>query len=297
VCTYAAILCRKKIGSRWELKQIIGAGGAGVVVSAFDVRLREEVAIKVVLPDKSQRFSPKETTRLRREGQAMKRVQHASIVKLHEHFMDEKNEFCLFVMEIASGVSLHDVLRSGGTFTQARMIEIAKNLLGALNEIHRKNLIHLDIKPSNVMYKEDDGLWSVKIIDFSLARAPWTWTGLETELGDCITMMTTGGAIEGTTRFMPPEQLLKARRSISALISYLLSVLRSTSLPAASSPIVALQQPVSRISATRAGFVEKHAAFVASRAEPRHHSEFFALCRPGHCLRTRRALQRRRRYA
>jgi serine/threonine-protein kinase len=193
-----------KFASRWELKQIIGAGGAGVVVSAFDQRLREKVAIKVVLPEKGQRFTLNEAKRLSREGQAMKRVHHASIVKLHEYLMDEKNEFCLFVMEFASGVSLQDVLRSRGTFTQARMIEIAKNLLGALNEIHRKNIIHLDIKPSNVMYVENDGLWSVKIIDFGLARAPCTGSD---KVGELTTMMTTGGAIEGTARFMPPEQL------------------------------------------------------------------------------------------
>jgi serine/threonine protein kinase len=193
----------REFNSRWELKQIIGAGGAGVVVSAYDVRLMEEVAIKVVLPEKSQRFSPKETKRLSREGQAMKRVQHASIVKLHDYFMDDKNEFCFFVMEFASGVSLQDVLRSRGTFAQARMIQITKNLLGALHEIHRKNLIHLDIKPSNVMYQETDG--SVKLIDFGLARAPLT--ELDTKQGDCTTMLTTSGAIEGTTRFMPPEQL------------------------------------------------------------------------------------------
>eukprot|EP00935_MAST-01C_sp_MAST-1C-sp1_P002471 g2471.t1 len=202
---------------RWELQEIIGAGGAGIVVRANDGVLRQHVAVKVVMPGQgASRFRTEEEKRLRREAHAMKRVDHPSIVRVHESWMDRDKKMHLLVMEYVPGRSLHDVMQSSGggacAFSQSKLNRLTEMLLGALCEMHSKNIIHLDIKPANIMLTEEraDGSWLVKLIDFGLAQAPSASAGgpRQTRM-DVTTMMTMShtATVAGTLSFMPPEQL------------------------------------------------------------------------------------------
>jgi predicted Ser/Thr protein kinase len=210
VLGYARILVavsKKLFKGRWEPQEIIGAGGFGVVVRADDTRLRQQVAIKVAMPSQGRRFGQEEVKRLEREAAAMKRVDHASIVKLHDAFFNDKKEIRILVMEFVSGRSLHEMVQTQGPFSQKKLLEVADALLGALRELHTKNIMHLDIKPANLMCNEEsDGSWSIKIIDFGLARAPSTGTEAAATR-ELTTMMTKNHSVAGTLPFMPPEQL------------------------------------------------------------------------------------------
>ena len=197
---------------RWETQEIIGAGGAGVVVRANDKVLKQMVAVKVVMPAQGGRFRAEEGRRLRRETRAMNRVNHPSIARLHDSFLDD-DKVHLLVMEYVTGRSLHDVIQSDGpcAFSQSKLNYLTEMVLGALCEMHSKNIIHLDIKPANIMLMEEsaDGSWLIKIIDFGLAQAPST-DGDRQSQSDVTTMMTNyhhAANVAGTLSFMPPEQL------------------------------------------------------------------------------------------
>eukprot|EP00935_MAST-01C_sp_MAST-1C-sp1_P000651 g651.t1 len=152
---FSAMSARQHRG-RWETQEIIGAGGAGVVVRANDKVLKQTVAVKVVMPAQGGRFRAEEGKRLRREAHAMNRINHPSIARLHDSFLDD-DKVHLLVMEYVTGRSLHDVIQSDGpcAFSQSKLNFLTEMVLGALCEMHSKNIIHLDIKPANIMLMED----------------------------------------------------------------------------------------------------------------------------------------------
>eukprot|EP00935_MAST-01C_sp_MAST-1C-sp1_P001647 g1647.t1 len=204
-----ATICKKQHKSRWALLEVVGAGGAGTVVRAGDKKLQTDVALKMVRPAKGNVFGKDEERRLMRESQAMKRVRHSSIPFFHDAFFDMDKTVYVIVMEYVQGDALSEVLQSPGGLSQSTVTKISAELVGAVAAMHAKNIIHLDIKPPNMIYtRSEDGTHMLKIIDFGLAQAVVSddkKSNMHTR--DMTTMMTRANEQAGTLMFMPPEQL------------------------------------------------------------------------------------------
>jgi serine/threonine-protein kinase len=178
----------KRLG-RYELRRPIGRGAAGTVWEAWDTSLTRRVAIKVVRPgDKDDLEIEELLTRFRQEAQVAGRLSHAGVVQVYDYGEIEGEAF--IVMEFVDGETLKALLDRGDRLPLARVVEIMRGVLLALDNCHRLSVVHRDIKPSNIMLPSDGG---VKLADFGIARIE------NSEL-------TIVGTVMGTPPYMSPEQ-------------------------------------------------------------------------------------------
>lgn len=174
------------VAQRFEMLGRIGAGNHGVVFRARDRQLEREVAIK--------RFShfvaddPRAMRRITREVATLARVSHRNVVTVHDlvHMADGDGEITPhLVMELVEGTSLRDLLTHQGP--SLRSVIVVRGVLDGLAACHQAGILHLDIKPANVLVTPDGG---VKIVDFGIARAASDATA----------------TVAGTPHYMAPEQ-------------------------------------------------------------------------------------------
>ena len=171
---------------RFAVTKLIGRGGMGEVYLARDPIIDRMVAIKVIgsgLEDEEGRH------RLLREARAAGRLHHSNIVSVFEAGEFENRLF--IAMEYVSGETLGSIIRRRAAITLRRRIEMIESACAGLAHAHRAGVVHLDIKPDNLMLDET-GL--VKVLDFGISRV------LQSE-----TRATGQGA--GTLRYMSPEQV------------------------------------------------------------------------------------------
>lgn len=180
---------------KFELLEVIGRGGFGEVYRARDLRLRREVALKV-LPSK---FASDETAaeRFLREARAASRLNHPNICTIHE--INEVDGTSFIAMELIAGKSLYDHI-DGTPLVLDDFYDIAIQVAKGLAAAHKVGLAHRDVKSSNVMIEADE---TAKILDFGLARITQT----ETSDGGT-TQLTQDGSVFGTVGYMAPELLL-----------------------------------------------------------------------------------------
>jgi len=130
----------------YELQTLIGAGGFGAVYRAYQTAVRREVAIKVIL----QRFAnqPEFIRRFEAEAQLVARLEHSHIVPLYDYWRDPEGAY--LVMRFLRGGSLRDLLNKGALSldTTARVLD---QIAGALMTAHRRNVVHRDLKPDNIL--------------------------------------------------------------------------------------------------------------------------------------------------
>jgi|SRR5579864_1843796 len=177
----------------YRLLDRLGAGGMGVVFKAEHIRLRRQVAVKVLV-------MPRDTdsnllTRFYAETRAVAMIQHPNIVSaidVGDAVPAEPMEPCLhyFVMEYVPGRDLENSVGSTGPMPADNACAIIVQIAEALSEAHRHGLIHRDIKPSNILVTEDQ---RAKLLDFGLAR-------------NFSQRLTMPGTILGTIGYMAPEQ-------------------------------------------------------------------------------------------
>ncbi len=186
---------------RYLVLERLGAGGMGVVWSAYDPELDRKVAIKLLHADVG---SSSGHTRLLREAQALARLAHPNVVTVHD--VGTHGEAVFVAMELVTGTTLSAWVRAA----PRRWSEILEVLLAAGSGVaaaHDAGLVHRDIKPDNIMIGSDD---RVRVMDFGLARdggAPIA-AGDELSISQSLTRVdiTMAGAIVGTPAYMPPEQ-------------------------------------------------------------------------------------------
>ncbi|MBA2765312.1 MAG: serine/threonine protein kinase, partial [Thermoleophilaceae bacterium] len=173
---------------RYRLEAAIGSGGHGSVWRAFDAKLERSVAVKVLA-----RSSAAHDRRAEREARAAARLNHPGIVALYE--FGEDADAVYLVSELVDGRTLAD-LEGDGLVSDRDLAEIGVALCDALAHAHRKQVVHRDVKPQNVLVVADPaaGAGFVKLTDFGVAR-------LLSE--DPLTV--TGGVV-GTVAYMAPEQ-------------------------------------------------------------------------------------------
>ncbi|MFY9252600.1 MAG: serine/threonine-protein kinase [Fuerstiella sp.] len=179
----------------YEVLEVIGRGGMGVVLRAVDPKLNRVVAVKALLPELAA--NPNSRRRFLREAQAAAAISHSHVVTIHA--VDDAHQDVngkpvppYLVMECVVGQSLQQKLDRVGTLRLAEILRISRQIAEGLAAAHKQGLIHRDIKPANILL--ENGVERVKITDFGLARAI-----------DDITVTRTG-EVCGTPQYMSPEQ-------------------------------------------------------------------------------------------
>ena len=185
-----------RVGSRYELGEMLGRGGMAEVRKGTDVRLGRTVAVKRLRTDLAS--DPTFQARFRREAQSAASLNHPSIVSVYdtgEEMSTDGTDVAqpYIVMEYVAGRTLRDILREGRKILPERALEITSGVLGALDYSHRAGIIHRDIKPGNVMLTPAG---DVKVMDFGIARA----------MSDASSTMTQTAAVVGTAQYLSPEQ-------------------------------------------------------------------------------------------
>ncbi len=155
-------LIGKSLKNRYYIISFLGEGGMAQVYVANDVYTKREVAIKIIKDSTS--MDPLNIARFQREARASAALKHKNIIEIYD--VDEYQGKPYMVMEYVNGRSLKDVLKTRGSFRQAEAIDIINQLSDALLHAHEHGVIHRDIKPQNVMIKNDG---SIKLGDFGIA--------------------------------------------------------------------------------------------------------------------------------
>src|SRR5262249_23377176 len=146
----------------------LGRGAMGVTYKAFHVDLRCPVTLKVI----SENYLGDESARLRflREARAAARLRHSNVASVL-HLGRTGNSY-FYAMEFVEGETLEKLIKRSGRLEVKLALEIVNQVAAGLAAIHEQNLVHRDIKPTNIMVRlKDDGSITAKIIDLGLAKA------------------------------------------------------------------------------------------------------------------------------
>ena len=190
----------QQLGSYVILDQL-GAGGMGEVYLAKDSRLERTVALKVLSPDISA--DQRRMQRFRQEAKVASSLNQPNILTIYE-FGDVEG-LTFLATEFIDGETLRHYLRNK-RIKSSETVEIAIQILTALEAAHEAHIVHRDIKPENVMIRHRDRL--VKVLDFGLAKVTEKRSRAvtENESEAATEFKTTPGVLMGTINYMSPEQ-------------------------------------------------------------------------------------------
>jgi len=172
---------------RFEIIEEIGQGGMGTVYKAYDSKIREVVALKLLKPEIASDLEVIE--RFRNEIKLARQVAHRHVCRMYD--LGEEWLTIYISMEYVPGEDLKSFIRRSGHLNEAKAIGLAKQIAEGLAEAHRLGVVHRDLKPQNVMIDKDG---NAKIMDFGIARSLHTKG------------VTGTGVIIGTPEYMAPEQ-------------------------------------------------------------------------------------------
>lgn len=186
---------------RYEIVEMIGRGGCGVVYKAHQhAPIERVVALKLIRPGMD---SGSVLRRFEFERKALERMNHPNIARVLDSGIvasgSSGSDRPYFVMELVDGVPINRFARDHKLGTKA-VIQIMLQVCAAVQHAHSKGILHRDIKPSNILVTLLDGQPQCKVIDFGIAKA------LDEPVIESINM-TNVGAMVGTPRYMSPEQM------------------------------------------------------------------------------------------
>jgi len=173
----------------YRIEESIGRGGMGVVYRAYDLRLKRQVALKLVAPELSldERFRD----RFARETELAMSLEHPNVVPIHD--AGDVDGRLYLAMRLVVGTDLRRLLRTEGALEPTRALAICRQVAGALDAAHVNGLVHRDVKPSNVLLDENEHVY---LADFGLTR----------RLGEQEAPVTDGRSL-GTLAYLAPEQI------------------------------------------------------------------------------------------
>ncbi|MBK8256912.1 MAG: protein kinase [Polyangiaceae bacterium] len=175
----------KVLAGRYEVRELVGMGGMGTVYRAFDRELREDVALKILRPDRLGDSASVE--RFRREARLARKIGHPNVCRVFD--LGEVDGHKFMTMEWVPGRSLGSISR-GRKLSPARALALFRQIVSGVAAAHELGIVHRDLKPDNVLITLDG---RAKVADFGLA------------LFDLAELTTAVGA--GTPPYMSPEQL------------------------------------------------------------------------------------------
>ena len=202
----------RRLGA-YELIEVLGRGGMGVVYRARQSSLERDVALKLLPGGEFAR--PDFRKRFRREALAAARLRHPNIVGIHE--VGEHDGIAFYSMELVSGRNLAELL-ADGPLAPRRAAEYLRAIAGAVRHAHEAGILHRDLKPANVLV--DRVTDQPRVTDFGLAKSVRNDAGSDEgspgdsrpgeRLGGADPELTITGQAFGSPSYMPPERTLGA---------------------------------------------------------------------------------------
>ncbi len=174
------ILC-----DRYEILEVVGAGGMSIVYKARCHRLNRNVAIKVLKPEFSN--DKNFVTKFKIEAQASAGLTHPNIVNVYDVYDDEGIYF--IVMELVDGITLKEYIQENGRLPMDKALDFSIQIASGIEAAHENHIIHRDIKPQNIIVSRNG---NIKVTDFGIAKAASSNT-------------LTSGAM-GSVHYISPEQ-------------------------------------------------------------------------------------------
>src|SRR5271165_5280465 len=184
-------ILRREDGSLWEL----GRGAMGITYKAYDTNLRFTVALKVI----NSAYLESDTARQRflREARAAAALRHSNVASVFNLGTEQDKYF--YVMEFIDGETVEACVKRKGPLEPAEALNIGLQVARALAVAAKQQLVHRDLKPTNLMLVDQEGESIVKVIDFGLAK-------VAKDAGEDSGTLTMGGFV-GTPHFASPEQV------------------------------------------------------------------------------------------
>jgi Protein kinase domain/NACHT domain len=175
----------------------LGRGAMGVTYKAIDVDLQCPVTLKVI----SEKYLGDEAARSRflREARAAASVRHPNVASVFH--LGRRGRDYFYAMEFVEGETLYQLIKRSGSLEIKLALEITRQVAAGLAAVHKKSLVHRDIKPNNIMVSfEEEGAVTAKIIDLGLAKVD--------DESSAQTTISASGAFAGTPEFASPEQII-----------------------------------------------------------------------------------------
>src|SRR5271165_185524 len=184
-------ILRREDGSLWEL----GRGAMGITYKAYDTNLRFTVALKVI----NSAYLENDTARQRflREARSAAALRHSNVASVFNLGTEQDKYY--YVMEFVDGETLEARVKRRGSLEPVEALNIALQVARALAVAAKQQLVHRDLKPTNLMLVDQEGESIVKVIDFGLAK-------VAKDAGEDSGTLTIGGFV-GTPHFASPEQV------------------------------------------------------------------------------------------
>lgn len=189
------LLVGTTLDGKYELLELIGAGGGGLVYKAKHRQLGTLLAVKMLISQLAT--SADHVRRFKREAKTAITLSHQNILSVHDYGVSIDGQPYL-VMELVTGESVADHLIKRNKLPVSEVVAIAKQACDGLSYAHQQGAIHRDVKPSNLMLVPSGESWHVKIVDFGLAKAIRADAGME--------RLTATGEVVGSPSYMSPEQ-------------------------------------------------------------------------------------------
>ncbi|MCB9789060.1 MAG: serine/threonine protein kinase [Deltaproteobacteria bacterium] len=187
----------------YRVESKLGEGGFGAVYTAVQLAVERPVAIKVLRPDRlahDEEVRAMLTRRFQREAVATSRLMHPNTVRLID-FGESSDGVLFLVLELLHGDDLAAIIARDAPMPPARVARIGQQVCRSLSEAHGLGIIHRDLKPSNVFVQDFDGASDfVKVMDFGIARV--------VSADASQSQLTRTGTVQGTPRYMAPEQAM-----------------------------------------------------------------------------------------
>jgi WD40 repeat protein/serine/threonine protein kinase len=174
----------------YELQELVGEGGFGAVYRAMQTVVSREVGIKIILPQYAN--EPEFIRRFEAEAQLIARLEHLHIVPLYDYWRDPSGAY--LVMRYLRGGTLRQALSDKGAWSAKATARLLSQIGAALTVAHRNNVVHRDVKPSNILLDEDKNAY---LSDF----------GIATQQVSANKTTSSSGRVTGSAGYISPEQI------------------------------------------------------------------------------------------
>ncbi len=189
-------LIGQTLAGKYLIESLIKHGGMGAVYRGKHVLMEKTVAVKVLRP--SLAVDDEVVARFSREAKAASRISHPHAVNVTD-FGEDENGVVFLVMEYLDGRTLKEIIKAEGPMALDRVVEIVRQVAGALDAAHQQGVIHRDLKSDNIMLSQTNGGEWAKVLDFGIAK-------IQQPHGTPDADITAANLVVGTPQYMSPEQ-------------------------------------------------------------------------------------------